>query len=67
MYKLKTNSGAKKRFKVNKKGKVKFRHAFKRHNFTFAKSHKQKRHLRGTEFLGKRDARKVKEVMPYDL
>ncbi len=66
MFKLKTKGGAKKRFKVNKTGKVKFRHAYKRHNFTFAKSAKQKVQLRGTGFLKDMDADKVKEVMPYD-
>jgi large subunit ribosomal protein L35 len=66
VYKLKTKGGAKKRFKVNKAGKVKFRHAYKRHNFTFAKTQKQKSQLRGTGFLKEMDAKKVKEVMPYD-
>ena len=65
-FKLKSKSGAKKRFKVNKSGKVKFRHAYKRHNFTFAKSQKQKSQLRGTGFLEPQDAAKVKEVLPYD-
>lgn len=67
MPKLKSNRGAKKRFRVSSSGKVKYRHAYKRHNFTFAKSHKQKAQLRGTAFLKDVDARKVKEVLPYDL
>ncbi|AKU90531.1 50S ribosomal protein L35 [Vulgatibacter incomptus] len=65
MPKLKTNSGAKKRFHVNKKGTVKFRKANARHNFT-NKSPKQKRHNRGTSTLVPQDAKKViKELFPY--
>ena len=47
MPKLKTKSGAKKRFQVKKSGKVKFRRAGVRHLATFGKTKKQKRHLRG--------------------
>lgn len=65
MPKLKTNSGAKKRFRVNKKGTVKFRKAMARHLFT-AKSPKQKRHNRGTDTLVLQDAKKViRELFPY--
>ncbi len=66
MPKLKSNRGAKKRFRVNKAGKVKFRHAYKRHNFTFAKTPKQKDQLRGMGVLKPMDAKKVLEVMPYE-
>lgn len=65
MPKLKTNSGAKKRFHVNKKGTVKYRQANARHNFT-NKSPKQKRQNRGTSTLVSQDAKKViKELFPY--
>lgn len=66
MPKLKTNSGAKKRFKVNAKKKtVKYRQANARHNFV-NKSPKQKRQNRGTAMLKKQDAAKViKELFPY--
>jgi len=65
MPKLKTNSGAKKRFRVNKKGTVKYRQANARHNFT-NKSPKQKRQNRGTSTLVHQDAKKViKELFPY--
>jgi large subunit ribosomal protein L35 len=62
---MKTNSGAKKRFRVNKKGTVKYRQAFARHNFT-SKSPAQKRQNRGTKTLVRQDAKKViKELFPY--
>ncbi|MBK8444269.1 MAG: 50S ribosomal protein L35 [Sphingobacteriales bacterium] len=44
MPKLKTNSSAKKRFKITASGKVKRSHAFKRHILT-KKSNKRKRNL----------------------
>lgn len=65
MPKLKTNSGAKKRFQVKKSGAVKFRHAGVRHLATFGKTHKQKVGLRGTSHLDESDAKKVKECFPY--
>ncbi|HVP68174.1 MAG TPA: 50S ribosomal protein L35 [Anaeromyxobacteraceae bacterium] len=65
MPKLKTKSGAKKRFQVKKGGRVKFRRAGVRHLATFGKTHKQKRHLRGTSHLGAEDEKKVKENFPY--
>jgi large subunit ribosomal protein L35 len=65
MPKLKTNSGAKKRFQVKKGGKVKFRHAGVRHLATFGKSKKQKVGLRGTGHLTDADAKKVKASLPY--
>jgi large subunit ribosomal protein L35 len=65
MPKLKTNSGAKKRFQVKKSGKVKFRHAGVRHLATFGKTPKQKRGLRGTSHLDGSDQKKIKECFPY--
>jgi large subunit ribosomal protein L35 len=65
MPKLKTKSGAKKRFKVKKGGAVKFRHAGVRHLATFGKTKKQKRHLKGTSHLNPSDAKKVIENFPY--
>ena len=44
MPKMKTNSSAKKRFKVTGTGKIKRKHAFKNHILT-KKSHKQKKAL----------------------
>jgi large subunit ribosomal protein L35 len=65
MPKLKTRSGAKKRFQVKKSGQVKFRRAGVRHLATFGKTTKQKRNLRGRNHLGAEDAKKIKETLPY--
>jgi len=65
MPKLKTKSGAKKRFVPKKGGTVKFRRAGVRHLATFGKSKKQRRHLRGTDHLAPMDAKKIKENFPY--
>jgi large subunit ribosomal protein L35 len=65
MPKLKTKSGAAKRFQVKKTGKVKFRRAGVRHLATFGKTAKQKAQLRGTGHLSDEDAKKIKECFPY--
>ena len=65
MPKLKTKSGAKKRFQVKKSGAVKFRRAGVRHLATFGKTKKQRVGLRGTGHLSAEDAKKVKECFPY--
>jgi large subunit ribosomal protein L35 len=65
MPKLKTKSGAKKRFEVKKSGKVKFRRAGVRHLATFGKTKKERRQLRGTDHLAPMDEKKVKEGLPY--
>ncbi len=65
MPKLKTKSGAKKRFVPKKSGAVKFRRAGSRHLATFGKTPKQKRGLRGTDHLTPMDAKKIKECFPY--
>lgn len=64
MPKLKTKSGAKKRFKVTGTGKVRAGVAFKRHNLR-KRSQKMKRQNRGTQILSAADARIVKSYMPY--
>jgi len=63
-YKRKPNSGAAKRCKVKKSGKVKFARAYARH-IMLNKSGKVNRRLRGMSHLENRDAKKVKETMPY--
>ena len=66
MPKLKTRSGAKKRFQVKKSGKVKHACAFGKHLFTFAQTPNQKRRNRGNTYLRDMDAKKViKEMFPY--
>ncbi|MBS0295065.1 MAG: 50S ribosomal protein L35 [Proteobacteria bacterium] len=63
-FKLKTKSGAKKRFKFTATGKLKRGVAGKRHRLI---SHNAKyiRQNRGTTVLGAADARIVKSYMPY--
>jgi large subunit ribosomal protein L35 len=66
MTKLKTKSGAKKRFQVKKSGQVKHARAFGKHLFTFAKTQDRRRRNRGTTHLRDMDAKKViKELFPY--
>jgi len=64
MPKLKTKSGAKKRFKVTAKGRVKVAQAGKRHGM-IKRSNKQIRNLRGTKVLSKSDENIVKQFLPY--
>ncbi len=64
MPKLKTKSGAKKRFKITAKGKVKVAQAGKRHGM-IKRSTKFIRNARGTTILSDQDARIVKSFMPY--
>jgi large subunit ribosomal protein L35 len=66
MPKLKTRSGAKKRFQVKKSGQVKFGKAYGKHLFTHGKTPKEKRAHRGTGHLKDMDAKKViQELFPY--
>lgn len=64
MPKLKTKSGAKKRFSLTAKGKVRAGQAGKRHNL-IKRSQKQIRNLRGTTILSPQDAKIVKKFLPY--
>ncbi len=64
MPKMKTKSGAKKRFKVTGSGKVKAGQAGKRHGM-IKRTPKQIRQKRGTTTLSEADARIVKSFMPY--
>lgn len=63
-YKIKTHSGAKKRFKLTKKGKVKRGHAFRSHILT-KKSTKLKRSYRKSSYADKTNAAAVKRMLPY--
>ena len=60
MPKLKTKSGAKKRFKVTGTGKVLYAHRGKRHGM-IKRTTKQIRQLRGTAVLFEGDAANVKK------
>jgi len=60
MPKLKTKSGAKKRFKITGTGKVKYAQTQKRHGM-IKRSAKQVRNLRGTAVMFKTDGDNVKK------
>lgn len=64
MPKLKTHSGAKKRFKISATGKVMRAHANKTHILT-KKSTKRKRVLRQTVAANVTNVAKVKRMLPY--
>jgi large subunit ribosomal protein L35 len=60
MPKLKTKSGAKKRFKITGTGKVLYAHEGKRHGM-IKRSNKQIRQLRGTDVMFKTDGDRIKK------
>ena len=62
MPKLKTNSGAKKRFTLTGTGKIKRKHAFKRHILT-KKTTKQKRSLTHVTLVDPADVRNVRSLL----
>jgi large subunit ribosomal protein L35 len=62
MPKMKTNSGAKKRFKITGTGKIKRKHAFKSHILT-KKSTKRKRNLSYFAVISKTDEKNVKLML----
>lgn len=64
MPKMKTKSGAKKRFKMSATGKVMAGQAGKRHGM-IKRSNKFLRNARGTTLLSAPDAKIVKSMMPY--
>lgn len=62
MPKVKTNSSAKKRFKLTGTGKIKRKHAFKSHILT-KKETKQKRNLTHASIVDKADVPNVKRML----
>ncbi|MBQ2945299.1 MAG: 50S ribosomal protein L35 [Clostridia bacterium] len=64
MAKLKTHSGAKKRFNLTKNGKVKRAHAFRRHLLN-AKTTKRKRNLRRGAYADATNESNIKLLIPY--
>jgi large subunit ribosomal protein L35 len=62
MPKIKTNSGAKKRFALTGSGKVKRKHAYKSHILT-KKTIKQKRNLTHSAVVAKADEKRIKELL----
>ena len=64
MPKIKTHSGAKKRFKVSKNGKVLRAHAYKSHILN-KKTTKRKRNLRKTTVADVTNVVQIKRLIPY--
>ena len=64
MPKIKTHSGAKKRFKISKNGKVIRAHAYKSHILN-KKTRKRKRGLRQTTVADVTDTAQIKRLIPY--
>lgn len=64
MPKMKSKSGAKKRFRFTATGKIKHAVACKRHNLR-KRSQKMKRQSRGTEVMAAVDAQFVTKFLPY--
>ena len=64
MPKLKTKSGAKKRFRLTATGKVRANQAGKQHGM-IKRTNKQLRTQRGTTILAPQDAKVVKKLIPY--
>lgn len=64
MPKIKTKSGAKKRFKLTKNGKIKRARAYKSHILT-KKTAKRKRNLRKAAVVDVTNAATVKKLIPY--
>ena len=62
MPKMKSKSGAKKRFELTGTGKVKRKHAYKSHILT-KKSTKRKRNLTYSTLVNKADEANVKEML----
>lgn len=62
MPKVKTKSGAKKRFKLTGTGKIKRKHAFKNHILT-KKETKQKRNLTQATLVHKSDEKRIKDML----
>ena len=64
MPKMKTKSGAKKRFRVRGSGSIKRAHAGKRHILT-KRTTKNKRQLRGNTAIHATNMDSVKAMLPY--
>ena len=62
MPKVKTKSGAKKRFKLTGSGKIKRKHAYKSHILT-KKETKQKRNLTHATLVDKSDVPRVRKML----
>ncbi len=63
-YKIKTLSGAKKRFKITASGKVKAGHCGKRHGM-IKRTPKFVRNTSGTRVLSKAETSRIRLMLPY--
>ena len=66
MPKMKTHSGAKKRFKLTAKGKVRGRHAFTSHILE-KKSPGRKRRLGRPAVISDADEKRIKKLLPGNM
>lgn len=64
MPKMKTKSGAKKRFSLTGSGKIKRKHAYKSHILT-KKSTKRKRNLTYSSVVDKADEKNIREMLQF--
>jgi large subunit ribosomal protein L35 len=64
MPKMKSNSGAAKRFKRTGSGKIRKNSAFTSHILT-TKTTKRKRNLRKSSIMAPSDAKRIKVLIPY--
>ncbi len=64
MPKMKTKSGAKKRFRLTASGKVRMNQANKQHGM-IKRTNKQIRNQRGTTIMAPQDAKIIKKFIPY--
>jgi len=62
MPKMKTNSGAKKRFELTGTGKIKRKHAYKSHILT-KKTIKRKRNLTYSSLVSEADEKRIKSLL----
>ena len=62
--KIKTHSGAKKRFKLTKNGRIKYQRVNRRHRLT-QKDTKRKRINRAAGYIDKSNEAQVKALIPY--
>jgi len=62
MPKIKTNSGAKKRFALTGTGRIKRKHAYKSHILT-KKTTKQKRNLTYSSLVSEADEKRIKSLL----
>lgn len=64
MPKVKTHSGAKKRFKQTATGKFKYQSVYRRHLLT-NRSTKRKRHLRANNYVCAAQQHQIAAMLPY--